>query len=836
MTAYMAKYGAAVLEMGYDIVAIRPGSKAPLGLDWTKRPVTDPIAPYEHEYWVDKASKQRGTRSWSIKEFGIGALTEKTPLVDVDVRDKQVAEHMVAFTRDLIGDTIERTGLAPKTGLLYRAEHAFPKVNSATYLDGAGQVAKVEILGAGQQFVALAVHPDTHQPYRWKDKKGVHNTPLESLPTITHAQAQAIRDEFDRVARSRGWSVVSQSKQLTRIGPTLDDDPFADVAPKVSGVSPEEMRRLTMLVPGYEEYETWREIGMALYHQFDGSDEGLEIWDDWSAQATNYDEAAVRDKWPTFDIDGKARSPLTARVILERSKEAEEKRVVEATDEAIASIMLARSADELQKTCTKLKSVPFLELTRNMLVQKVRERYKTVTNTSLPVADARRMLRYEDQERVGRHTWLAGFVYVQFDNEFYNPIRGISLTPIAFDSSYSRNLLTPADILEGKSVPEHRPQDIARNVVQVEIVSRKAYMPGLGDLFSVDGERYVNLFTEASVPDTADEWTVAGKAAVETVKRHAEFLFGNERDRGLFLDALAYVVQTQQRPNWAVFIQGVGGDGKTFWGDLMASVLGSRNATIIRGAELKEKYTSWAEGHLFCMIEEVRLTGEHRYDAVNNLKPYITNTRVPIRTMHKPAYTILNRTFYMLTSNTKDGLPTSEGERYLVLYSNWQDEELLRQWKDANPSYFTDLWAALNEGPSLRRWLMERKLSAEFDPKARAPVSSDMDEMRALVVDDETAALKRVLDSGQEADFSRTLLDSAHLVERMVGSGAACPSGRRLSQLMSQQGMTYLGETGFGGKTRRWWSNKPKSFQRVDEQGKSKLDGLAVQSYLNSYL
>lgn len=236
------------------------------------------------------------------------------------------------------------------------------------------------------------------------------------------------------------------------------------------------------------------------------------------------------------------------------------------------------------------------------------------------------------------------------------------------------------------------------------------------------------------------------------------------------------------------------------------------------------------------MIEEVRLTGEHRYDAVNNAKPYITDARVPIRRMGVDQYSIVNRTSYIMTSNFKDGLPASEGDRYFPIYSKWQDRDQFVEWKEANPAYFADLWDALSEGPSLRRWLLERKLSPEFNAKGRAPDSSNRDEMRALVVDDESDALRRVLDDGAEADFSRVLLDRSRIAEEMLGCGVPVPQGRQMARLMSQQGMTYLGETGFGGRTRGWWSNKPELFTLVDDKGKTRINGVAVQKWLDNYL
>ncbi|MEM9358387.1 MAG: PriCT-2 domain-containing protein [Pseudomonadota bacterium] len=29
-------------------------------------------------------------------------------------------------------------------------------------------------------------------------------------------------------------------------------------------------------------YDDWLKVGMALYHQFEGAEEGLRLWDEWS--------------------------------------------------------------------------------------------------------------------------------------------------------------------------------------------------------------------------------------------------------------------------------------------------------------------------------------------------------------------------------------------------------------------------------------------------------------------------------------------------------------------------------------------------------------------------
>lgn len=50
-----------------------------------------------------------------------------------------------------------------------------------------------------------------------------------------------------------------------------------------------------------EDYNTWTKVGFALHHNFNGSDEGLEIFDNWSSQAHNYSgRNAIEYKWLSF--------------------------------------------------------------------------------------------------------------------------------------------------------------------------------------------------------------------------------------------------------------------------------------------------------------------------------------------------------------------------------------------------------------------------------------------------------------------------------------------------------------------------------------------------------
>jgi len=60
------------------------------------------------------------------------------------------------------------------------------------------------------------------------------------------------------------------------------------------------MKRVDVSTTGYDE---WMRIGAALHHQFEGSDEGLKLFDAWSSKDTRpnmYSKKSVKDKWKSF--------------------------------------------------------------------------------------------------------------------------------------------------------------------------------------------------------------------------------------------------------------------------------------------------------------------------------------------------------------------------------------------------------------------------------------------------------------------------------------------------------------------------------------------------------
>lgn len=89
---------------------------------------------------------------------------------------------------------------------------------------------------------------------------------------------------------------------------THSDDDFANYTPPVEGW--DLLRVETELLTAFDPscgYDDWKNIGMALHHQFGGDVEALEAWERWSAESPKYASTGINsctNKWKSFKGQG----------------------------------------------------------------------------------------------------------------------------------------------------------------------------------------------------------------------------------------------------------------------------------------------------------------------------------------------------------------------------------------------------------------------------------------------------------------------------------------------------------------------------------------------------
>ncbi len=299
--SFLDTLGSKLLANNYDVIPIAEGCKFPKGLaDWKNV----------------KADPQK-IKEWSERGFtGIGVLAKNTPAIDIDVHDPEIVRKLTLFCQKEFGLAPIRVGKAPKTLLVYKTDSPFTKLSSPTYEDALDTKHKLEILGEGQQFVSFHVHPETGKPYKWVDDIDITKIKKEDLPSLSRARAEKLLDYFSTIIPD-DWIQVRSSKVEAK---SEDFDSFENFKNPADISTEKVIKAINYLDPDCS-YDQWVKIGMALYHQYKGSELGFEIWDEWSSQGDSYQNGETKNKWKTFKENLNTTNPITFASVIRWARE-----------------------------------------------------------------------------------------------------------------------------------------------------------------------------------------------------------------------------------------------------------------------------------------------------------------------------------------------------------------------------------------------------------------------------------------------------------------------------------------------------------------------------------
>lgn len=256
-----------LLAAGYQPVACH--GKAPIYGGWQRGGVTaDAI------------------RSWANdpRVTNIGVLTGTLIGLDIDILDAGLSERVKNLALQILGDTsLVRLGKSPKQMMGYRVAEPIKKKIFTGVTNG--QTHKVEVLGAGQQFVAYGPYPGTLRSYVWPEAD-LASTPFAMVPQTSSEALEAF-----------GRALVDI------IGPPPVTAPVPALAPVARPVHDhrsdiEEALDALHSIPPDIEYGEWVRIAMALQAAF--GDDGLRYWDEWSAKGTKYKPGECARKWSSI--------------------------------------------------------------------------------------------------------------------------------------------------------------------------------------------------------------------------------------------------------------------------------------------------------------------------------------------------------------------------------------------------------------------------------------------------------------------------------------------------------------------------------------------------------
>lgn len=174
--------------------------------------------------------------------------------------------------------------------------------------------------------------------------------------------------------------------------------------------------------------------------------------------------------------------------------------------------------------------------------------------------------------------------------------------------------------------------------------------------------------------------------------RHLEKIIPLESDRRIFINYLAACVQYQGvKFKWAPLLQGVEGNGKTFFSICVTRAIGSRYVHWPRADQLTEKYNGWLFDNIFIAVNDV-YTSDNKVEMIEILKPMITDQWLPRRDMGVSQRTAEVCANWLFNSNHRDAIrKTRNDRRFAPFYTAQQSEEDLDR-DGMRGNYFMNLW------------------------------------------------------------------------------------------------------------------------------------------------
>lgn len=258
-------------------------------------------------------------------------------------------------------------------------------------------------------------------------------------------------------------------------------------------------------------------------------------------------------------------------------------------------------------------------------------------------------------------------------------------------------------------------------------VETTAFKPGRpsGEITVADGLSAVNTYVELDIERIDGDLT----PFLTQLKK----ILPVEHDREIFLAYMAACVQHKGvKFQWAPLLQGVEGNGKTFFTYCVAAAVGRRYTHYPKAMDIDNKFNGWLMNKLFIGIEDV-YTG-HRTEIIETLKPMITSSEgLEIQKKGFDQITFDVCANFMLNSNHMDAIKkTGNDRRFAFFYSPQQCAADLDK-SGMGGDYFPKLWAWLKKDgyAIVSKFLHEYDIPDALNPAKlchRAPETSSTKE------------------------------------------------------------------------------------------------------------
>ncbi len=468
---------------------------------------------------------------------------------------------------------------------------------------------------------------------------------------------------FEELSGLQG-ALLAQEGVEKHDAPTLDahDDDLSSL-PILAYIDPERVKQniLRFLDPAGMSYDNWIDVGMALHHQFSGSDTGLHLWDEWSAKdEAGYPKKGRRELLAHYKSFGKAptgKKRITLRTLLQKTNTARR--------EATRAENRERCAHE---------DIPLLV------------------------------------ERLSADEVEARFVYISGTDSV-----GDKNNPRAVRSFASaRNHYAASKASAGQDGAVTNAFALWKGRAGRETVDAVTWRPGFPRVTrSPDGLSAFNTYQPFNLPPGEFHQQHA-----DVFVQHVRLLFGDRTDD--FLDWLAHI---EQRPGtlphqaW-LHVATQTGVGR----NLIASVLGRVwGSGVAQSFDLNSALDGGFNGELsqrtLVVVDEIRESGADAHRRAQKLKSIITEAVRHINPKYGHQRAEFNCARWLMFSNFRSAVPIEHGDRRI--------EIVIYDGPPMSEEYYADLYVLLDDPDfiwSVKQMLAARDISS-FNPGARAKLT-----------------------------------------------------------------------------------------------------------------
>lgn len=595
-------------------------------------------------------------------------------------------------------------------------------------------------------------------------------------------------------------------KPTAAADPSLDD--LAFLRAPLEGFTLDMAKDALAVVSSSCDYWDWLHIGWALHHQFLGSAEAYDLFDEWSRRGNNYvSPDDTEAKWASMKVHPSGKAPVTIRTLIKRAaatgKWSHTETVKAATFAAMEAWLYSATEHDLEVVAAKrIAALPLASHAQiaklvATIIRTAKSKYEIPLKESALHKDIRKAKALLNPYTVPKEDhWpevFRGVCYVTRLHKFYHVLKQEAYSPDAFDTAFGRHLLpTEEQIANAENVldpskPLMRPRDYVANKLQCTVAYDFTYDPSQPNLpiIEEDGRVFVNTYSDSGYPRPTEE---GAEAAGEVILDHLYRLVKEAAYRRHIMDWLAFIVQHPGvKIRHALAIQGVKGCGKTVLANLLATLLGSRHLAVVDNDTISRGWSEWACGSQVVAIEEIKVAGHNRHETMNRLKPFIANDVIPINERGTATRTTRNRTNYILFTNFHDALVVTDDERrYFVIESRMQTREQKMQW--IPEGHFNRLFDVIqNQGSALRYFFENWQISSDFDPNADAPRTVYLDNLIHDCANEETATVRRVIEQGGDPLIMTDLVGVENLRRRLQAEDLRL-SMHRIGKVLRDEG------------------------------------------------